>query len=114
MPDTNVYVGNLPWGATEGELKDHFSQYGAVKGARIITDRETGKSRGFGFVEFTDTSSAEKALVEDGCDFNGRALRVSLANRQQSGNGGGKRPSNGEKRGPRRSSRPRTAYGDEQ
>ena len=87
MSDTNLYIGNLPWGATEDMLKDHFEQYGAIKGVRIITDRETGKSRGFGFVDFIDAASAEKAMVEDGCDFEGRTLRVSAANQQHRSGG---------------------------
>lgn len=110
MADTNLYVGNLPWNTTEDELKEYFSPHGLVQKVRIITDRETGRSRGFGFVEFADAASAEKALVEDGQDFGGRALRVSPAQRQ-GGNGGGqsRRPSNGpsQNRGPRR---PRREY----
>ena len=81
---SSIYVGNIPWSSTEAELKEHFAQYGVVKGVRIIMDRETGKSRGFCFVEFVDATSAEKALVEDGCEFGGRTLRVNLANRQVS------------------------------
>ena len=98
MADTNLYVGNLPWGTTEDELKEYFSPHGLVQKVRIITDRETGRSRGFGFVEFADGASAEKALSENGQDFGGRALRVSLANQQHQ---------------LRRSNKPLMAYDDE-
>ena len=108
MPDTNLYVGNLPWNTTEDELKEYFSPHGLVQKVRIITDRETGRSRGFGFVEFADLASAEKALVEDGQDFGGRALRVSPAQRQQGGNGSG--PPSGEKRPTRGPRRPRREH----
>jgi len=113
MSETNVYVGNLSWNTTEEELRVFFAAHGALKSVRIVKDRETSRSRGFGFIEFVNEDDAHKALVEDGQPLGGRPLRVSLAARQQNGNGGGHRPGNGEKRGPRRSSRPRTTYGDE-
>ncbi|KUJ96122.1 MAG: hypothetical protein PWR24_1515 [Desulfonauticus sp.] len=74
---TNLYVGNLPWGTTEQELMNLFSQYGEVSSVKIITDRETGRSRGFGFVEME--SGAEDALKLDGTELEGRGLKVNHA-----------------------------------
>ena len=74
-----IYVSNLPYSATEDDLRDLFGKLGALKDLRIITDRETGQSRGFGFVEFEDGSVVPKALRLDGEDFHGRALRVAPA-----------------------------------
>jgi RNA recognition motif-containing protein len=78
-----IYVGNLPWGIADAELKDFFSNYGTVHSAVVITDRETGRSRGFGFVEM-DPGDAENAIREaDGKDLGGRALRVNEAQERQ-------------------------------
>lgn len=74
-----IYVGNLPWSTTEAELRELFGTYGTVHSAAVITDRETGRSRGFGFVEL-DAADAERAISElDGRDFGGRSLRVNEA-----------------------------------
>ena len=74
-----IYVGNLPWRATESELQEFFSTFGEVHSVAIITDRETGRSRGFGFVELED-EAADKAISEaDGREFGGRPLRVNEA-----------------------------------
>ncbi len=84
-----IYVGNLAWSATETELQDLFGTYGAVHSVAIITDRETGRSRGFGFVELDD-GDADRAISElNGRDFGGRALRVNEAQERQRGGGGG-------------------------
>lgn len=84
-----LYVGNLPFQTTEGELSDLFSQVGAVESVRIITDRDTGRSRGFGFIEMAD-EDAEKAISEfNGKDLGGRALTVNEA-RPQVDRGGGR------------------------
>ena len=76
----NLYVGNLPWGATEEELENHFSQYGTVNAVRIITEGHSGRSKGFGFVEM-ETSDGGNAAIEalDGKDYQGRDLRVNEA-----------------------------------
>jgi len=75
-----LYVGNLPFSATEEELRELFEQHGPTVSVRVITDRETGRSRGFGFVEFEQESSAEKALQAlDGHEMGGRPLRVNEA-----------------------------------
>jgi len=73
-----LYVGNLSFQTTETELKDLFSQTGQVETVRIITDRDTGRSKGFGFVEMEE--GGDKAIAEmNGKDFNGRALTVNEA-----------------------------------
>ncbi|MCZ6889808.1 MAG: RNA-binding protein [Gammaproteobacteria bacterium] len=75
-----LYVGNLSWGVTDGDLETLFSEFGSVRSATVITDRETGRSRGFGFVELED-GAAEKAMAElNGRDFQSRPLRVNEAN----------------------------------
>jgi RNA recognition motif-containing protein len=85
-----IYVGNLPWSATDSDLRDFFSSFGTVHSASVITDRETGRSRGFGFVEM-DGDSADRAISEaNGRDFGGRSLRVNEAQeRQRPARGGG-------------------------
>jgi RNA recognition motif-containing protein len=75
-----LYVGNLPWSVGDGELEAYFTDLGEVVSARVITDRDTGRSRGFGFVEMDD-AGASKAIAElNGKDMGGRALRVNEAN----------------------------------
>ena len=76
----NLYVGNLPWTCSEEEIEALFAQYGDVKTVRIITDRDSGRSKGFGFVEMTDSNGATAAIEAlDGNDFSGRDLRVNQA-----------------------------------
>jgi RNA recognition motif-containing protein len=78
-----LYVGNLPWNVTDGELQSLFAGVGQVLSARVITDRETGRSRGFGFVEMDD-AGASKAIAElNGKDMGGRPLRVNEANERR-------------------------------
>ena len=90
-----LYVGNLPFSATEDELRGMFEPHGNLTSVNVIMDRETGRARGFGFVEFEDQSSAEKAMQAlDGTDMGGRTLRVNEANergggRPRGGGGGG-------------------------
>ena len=82
-----LFVGNLAWGVTDEDLKNLFSEYGNVASAVVISDRETGRSRGFGFVELEDgADTAIEAL--DGQDLQGRPLRVNEA--QSKGGGGGR------------------------
>ena len=84
-----IYVGNLSWGSTEDDVRNFFSKFGTVESVAVITDRETGRSRGFGFVEMDD-AGAEKAISEaNGQDLDGRALRVNEAQERQRGGGGG-------------------------
>ena len=88
----NLYVGNLPFGTTSSDLEQVFGQYGTVVKAQIITDRETGRSRGFAFVEMS--SGAEEAIqAMNGAEFQGRRLTVNEAKpreeRPRGGGGGG-------------------------
>lgn len=76
----NIYVGNLSYGMSESELRDAFSVYGEVSSVKILMDRETGRSRGFGFVEMPNQKEAEAAVAQlNGKDVGGRALRVNEA-----------------------------------
>jgi cold-inducible RNA-binding protein len=76
----NLYVGNLPHSTTEPQLRTLFEAHGKVERIDIVTDKETGRSKGFAFVEMTDTSEADKAcLALSGSDLGGRALRVNEA-----------------------------------
>jgi len=105
-----LYVGNLPWSVTEDELRERFEEYGELVSARIITDRETSKSKGFAFVEYQDEASARHALEsENGAEMGGRTLRVDEAvsrdqTRRDGPRGGGnghnkqRRDNNGQKR----------------
>lgn len=85
-----IYVGNLPYSMDDTGLEEFFTQYGTVDSARVITDRETGRSRGFGFVEMEDNSQAQAAIeATNGQEVGGRALTVNEARPQQKRGGGG-------------------------
>jgi RNA recognition motif-containing protein len=76
----NIYVGNLSFSATAADLEEAFAQYGQVDSAAVISDRETGRSRGFGFVEMGNDDEARRAIEElDGSQLGGRDLRVNEA-----------------------------------
>jgi RNA recognition motif-containing protein len=76
----NIYVGNLSYGMSEDELRDAFGAFGEVSTVKILMDRETGRSRGFGFVEMPNKSEAETAIAQlNGKDLGGRALRINEA-----------------------------------
>ena len=76
----NIYVGNLSYNMSEDELRDAFAAFGEVQSANIIMDRDTGRSKGFGFVEMPDQAEAEAAIKElDGKSVSGRNLRVNQA-----------------------------------
>jgi RNA recognition motif-containing protein len=87
----NIYVGNLPWAAKADDLLQLFQEHGSVARAQVITDRETGRSRGFGFVEMSDDAEALKAIEAlNGADYQGRPLTVNEARpREDRGGGGG-------------------------
>ncbi len=79
-----LYVGSLPYSVTEEELQNLFSQYGTIASVRIITDKFTGQSKGFGFVEMVDADEAQKAIeAVNGMKFNGRTLIVNEARPEQ-------------------------------
>lgn len=109
----NLFVGNLPFDATEDALRDLFGPFGEVQQIRIMTDRETGKSRGFAFVELAQDEDAEKVIAAlNGKEFGGRALTINEA-RPRPERGGGFRPGGGggyggKRRGGRGNSRGRS------
>jgi RNA recognition motif-containing protein len=86
----NLYVGNLPHSTTEPELRGLFEAHGAVEKVSLVTDRETGRSRGFAFVEMTDAGEAEKAIAAlNGTELQGRALKINEAKPKTDRPGGG-------------------------
>ncbi len=87
---TNIYVGNLPWSISSHDLEEMFAAHGDVQSAKVIEDRETGRSRGFGFVEMSSSDAAQAAIKAlDGTDCDGRNLRVNEARERESRGGGG-------------------------
>jgi cold-inducible RNA-binding protein len=90
----NIFVGNLDFGATEDTIRSLFEAYGAVERVSLMTDRDTGRSRGFAFVEMTDSEEADRAITAlNGQNVGGRALNVNEARPKTSGGGG--RPGGG-------------------
>src|SRR5271168_4442054 len=90
----NIFVGNLSFGATEGAVRSLFEAYGSVERVNLVTDRDTGQARGFGFVEMSVNAEADRAIAElNGRDLDGRALNVNEARpkteRSFGGGGGG-------------------------
>lgn len=84
-----IYVGNLPFSTTEDELRGLFERHGAVESVAVITDRETGRARGFAFVEMAGADEAAEAIrALDGSDLGGRNLRVNEAQEKRRGGGG--------------------------
>lgn len=79
MDKNKIFVGSLPWSINNDSLKELFAQYGEVTEAVVIMDRETGKSKGFGFVTFSTPESAQKALEMSGKEVDGRAIVVNIA-----------------------------------
>ena len=96
----NIFVGNLNFGATEEAVRSMFEQYGTVEKVNLITDRDTGQARGFGFVEMSVNADADRAIAElNGRELDGRALNVNEARPKTErsfggGGGGGKRGGN--------------------
>ena len=85
-----LYVGNLSFQTTSSELEELFAAIGVVESATVVEDRDTGRSRGFGFVEMTTQEEGEKAIAEfDGKDFAGRAIKVNEAKPREDRSGGG-------------------------
>ena len=89
---TRLYVGNLPYSTTDDTLTDLFSQYGEVEGAQVVTDRETGRSRGFGFVDMATAEDAQSAIQSlSGYQLDGRTITVEEARpRERAGAGRGR------------------------
>ena len=82
--NSKLYVGNLPYQTSETELQDLFTPFGTVKSAKVIVDRDTGKSKGFGFVEMSSENEAKEAIENlDGKENNGRSIRVNVAQERE-------------------------------
>ena len=97
-----LYVGNLPWSTGEAELEEMFAAIGAVSSANVITDRDTGRSRGFGFVEMSD-DDAKRAIEElNGNEVDGRTIKVNEAEEKRRDSRGGDSRGGGGDRGNRR------------
>ena len=87
---TKLYVGNLSFRVTSDDLHAHFSQVGSVDSANVVQDRETGRSRGFGFVEMTNADDANNAITQfNGAEYDGRAMVVNEARPRENGGGSG-------------------------
>jgi len=85
-----LYVGNLSFNSTEADLRDLFGRHGSVESVAVITDRETGRPRGFAFVEMEQAGDADDAMrALDGTDFGGRTIKVNEAQDRRGGGGGG-------------------------
>jgi len=88
--EAKLYVGNLPYNTADADLESMFSAAGTVKSAQVIKDRESGRSKGFGFVEMSSSEEANAAITMfHGKDFNGRPLTVNLARPREERSGGG-------------------------
>ncbi len=93
---TKLYVGNLSFGVTSEDLQEHFAQAGTVESAKVVEDRDTGRSRGFGFVEMSSAEEAQAAIEQfNNQDFDGRNLVVNEARPREEGGGGGRGGSGG-------------------
>ena len=86
---TKLYVGNLPFTATDEAVRALFSKHGSVEKVTLITDRETGRPRGFGFVEMSNADASRALLALNGADLEGRSLKVSEAQARERSGGGG-------------------------
>ena len=96
----NIYVANLSWGTTSDALQELFSQFGEVTSANIITDRETGRSRGFGFVDMPNDEEGQKAIDEvNNTEFDGKTIAVSVARERTERPAGGRGGYGGGNRG---------------
>jgi RNA recognition motif-containing protein len=99
----NIFVGNLSFGATEDSVRSLFEAYGQIDRVSIVTDRDTGQARGFGFVEMSNDAEGDRAISElNGRDLDGRALNVNEARpKENRGGGGGGYGGGGQRRGNR-------------
>lgn len=102
----NIFVGNLDFSATEASIRALFERYGTVERVNVVTDRDTGRSRGFAFVEMSDAAQADRAITElNGTDLDGRALNVNEARPKPQGGGFGGGAFRGNRSGPPRQRR---------
>lgn len=100
MNQAKIYVGNLSYNTTEDQLRDFFAQYGTIEDIKLISDFQTGRSKGFGFVTYGSDEDGQKALAANGADLDGRKLKVNTAKenttrRSGGSNGGGYRHAGG-------------------
>lgn len=87
----NIFVGNLAFAATESSIRSLFEPYGNVERVNLVTDRDTGRSRGFAFVEMSDNAEADRAIAAlNGTEMDGRALNINEARPKPAGGGGGR------------------------
>ena len=95
---TKIYVGNLPYSVDDNALQSNFSEFGAVSSAKVMMDRDTGRSKGFGFVEMASAEEAQAAIQAlNGVSVNGRSITVNLAKPREEGRGPSSRPAGGYK-----------------
>ena len=85
-----IYVGNLPYSTTEEDVRDFFKQYGEMNEVKLISDFQTGRSKGFAFITFKDDEGGEAALAADGTELDGRKLKVNTAKESTRRSGGGR------------------------
>lgn len=90
MDKNKLFVGSLPWAVNNDSLRELFAQYGEIVDAVVITDRMSGRSKGFGFVTFASEESAQKALEMDGREIEGRKIVVNVAKPREDRGGGGR------------------------
>ena len=90
-----VFCGGLAWATDEQGLQTAMTEFGPVREAKVITDRDTGRSKGFGFVTFEDATDADKAVAQGSIEIDGRSVRIDVANDKPRGGGGGGRGGGG-------------------
>nr|WP_297162107.1 RNA-binding protein [uncultured Dysgonomonas sp.] len=92
----NIFIAGLSYSITDADLNDLFGEYGEIASAKVIMDRETGRSKGYGFVEMNDEASGQKAIDElNGAEYDGRTISVSVARPRAEGGAGPRRSSGG-------------------
>lgn len=101
MSQLKIYVGNLSYDTTQDDLNSLFGEHGKISEVKLITDRETGRSKGFAFITFNQPDGAQAAMTLNGAEFQGRRLKVNIA-RDNNSRGGGRREGNGGGGGRRR------------
>jgi cold-inducible RNA-binding protein len=89
MNQNKIYVGNLSFDTTSQDLEEFFGQYGEFEEIKLITDRETGRSKGFAFITYTSQQGAQASLVADGTEFKGRRIKVNMAREDDRRRSGG-------------------------
>ncbi len=89
MSQNKIYVGNLSYDVTSDDLQDLFGEYGGLADVKLITDRETGRSKGFAFITFESDQGVQASLAADGTELKGRKMRVNVAREDNRSSGGG-------------------------